>query len=490
MRCEFCAVEPLRDGLWHRFWCPLRNSIVWGTVLVLLAFAGSARGQEYASYPKGAVLHVSSFPSGATVTVDGVTMADRDDNTLATTPIHFDLSLGKHTITIGLADPGWAPYTNTINITKKDNDLSATLLPVLTQGLQGSAGPIGPAGVSVTSAAELPGIHCAFGGAAFLAANTTTYACNGMPGGVGPASTVPGPAGKDGLSAMVTIGSVVTLPPGSQVSVTNSGTPSAAILNFAIPTGTSSPGVQGPAGPSSFQGIWSPTGAYNIGDSVMRDPSLGGSRGPFFSLTGINSGDPGVGAEDPAVDGKDWVYCCGTAVVGYINPSTSGSFGLSMSPNQSSSYNSQQPFNASNAYTFNTLTVTISSITSTTTVTQTVSGKCYVGNAFIAGLGGYSSACPGGSPPQGWTLDPNTGGAYNGYFGSTTTTTTTNNTPGSITFTVQRNGADTGLTVASGNPGTYTVTSAVQFNSGDSIALILRNPSGVTDTVSGSWQVQ
>jgi hypothetical protein len=127
--------------------------------LLMLVSVPVVRAQEYPTYEKGAVLSVTSFPSGATVTVDGTTMVDRDDHTVVVTPIHFDLSLGKHTITIGLADPGWAPYTQILSITKKDNDVSATLLPVLTQGLQGATGPIGPPGPQgIPGSQGIPGI--------------------------------------------------------------------------------------------------------------------------------------------------------------------------------------------------------------------------------------------------------------------------------------------------------------------------------------------
>lgn len=43
-RCNFCLVEL---PFWHRAWCPFRKSVVWGTLaIVLLAFAGTARGQD------------------------------------------------------------------------------------------------------------------------------------------------------------------------------------------------------------------------------------------------------------------------------------------------------------------------------------------------------------------------------------------------------------------------------------------------------------
>ena len=52
--------------------------------------------------------------------------------------------------------------------------------------------------------------------------------------------------GKDGAAATVTVGTVATGAPGTEVSITNSGTENAAVLNFTIPRGET-----GPAGPGS-----------------------------------------------------------------------------------------------------------------------------------------------------------------------------------------------------------------------------------------------
>ena len=47
----------------------------------------------------------------------------------------------------------------------------------------------------------------------------------------------PGTNGNDGAAATIQIGTVQTGAPGSNASVTNSGTPAAAVLNFVIPRG-------------------------------------------------------------------------------------------------------------------------------------------------------------------------------------------------------------------------------------------------------------
>jgi len=59
---------------------------------------------------------------------------------------------------------------------------------------------------------------------------------------VGPTGPA-GPPGPPGMDATVTVGTTVTLPPGSPATVTNSGSPGAAVLDFGIPGGASGPGT-------------------------------------------------------------------------------------------------------------------------------------------------------------------------------------------------------------------------------------------------------
>ena len=87
-------------------------------------------------------LKVTSFPSGAHVSVDGV-----DSGKL--TPMSISLSVGDHTVVVSIPNSGWNPDTRTVTIVSGNNDLSVTLLPTLTvgpQGLPGAAGPTGPQG--------------------------------------------------------------------------------------------------------------------------------------------------------------------------------------------------------------------------------------------------------------------------------------------------------------------------------------------------------
>lgn len=262
----------------------------------------AAMSQEYPTYSKGAVLEVTSFPPGASVKVDGVVQSDRDDSTKAVTPIHFDLSLGPHVVTVGLADPGWAVWSNTVIITKKDNDLSVTLLPVLTQGLTGAAGPIGPQGPASTVPGP-PG-----------PAGLSIVGPQGIPGPPGAASTVPGPQGVPG-------------PPGAPSTVPGPQGPAGAASTVAGPSGPT-----GPAG-MAFGGVWSPSRVpYPTGAIVLRPictpamwlvpPSCSqGVQGPWFCLAQPACINSDATQGDPILD-TEWILLLSDAANGFVAPQT------------------------------------------------------------------------------------------------------------------------------------------------------------------------
>lgn len=70
-----------------------------------------------------------------------------------------------------------------------------------------------------------------------------------------------GPKGDTGAAATVTVGTVTTGEPGTDAIVTNSGTESAAVINFTIPRGaTGAVGAAGPRGPKGDTGATGPAG--------------------------------------------------------------------------------------------------------------------------------------------------------------------------------------------------------------------------------------
>ncbi len=181
------------------------------------------------------------------------------------------------------------------------------------QGLPGATGSIGPAGP--TGASGLPGAMGATGatgsaGAPGLSfrgawAATATYTLNdavtfagstyialavnansepditpavwsllASAGSVGPPGT-PGAAGSPGAAATISIAPVTVLPAGSQPTVTNTGTSSAAVLAFGLPAGGGSSSTQ-PTG-SSFAAIYHAV-SYNTLYYSLTSPTAAGSE--------------------------------------------------------------------------------------------------------------------------------------------------------------------------------------------------------------------
>jgi microcystin-dependent protein len=122
----------------------------------------------------------------------------------------------------------------------------------------------------------------------------------GDDGDVGPE----GPEGPVGPAATIAVGTVTTGEPGTSVSVSNSGTSGAAVLDFTIPRGAvGEPGEIGPEGPEGPEG---PRGLD--GASVV----LKGAVNLFTNLptTGNTQGDLYVVQNDGngyVWDGSDWV---------------------------------------------------------------------------------------------------------------------------------------------------------------------------------------
>ena len=81
-----------------------------------------------------------------------------------------------------------------------------------------------------------------------------TQGIRGLTGPTGPT----GPNGPTGPTGTIAVGTVTTGPAGGSVSVTNSGTSTAAIFDFTIPVGDT--GSTGPTGPTGPEGPTGPTG--------------------------------------------------------------------------------------------------------------------------------------------------------------------------------------------------------------------------------------
>src|SRR6266571_4479360 len=84
-------------------------------------------------------LKVTSFPSGANVSVD-------DIDTGKVTPMSISVAVGTHTVKVSIPDSRWNPDSRPFTVMSGNNDLSVTLLPNLAIGPIGPPGPKGDRG--------------------------------------------------------------------------------------------------------------------------------------------------------------------------------------------------------------------------------------------------------------------------------------------------------------------------------------------------------
>jgi len=200
-------------------------------VVFLTIFAGSlnlyAQGRDLQEHDRdqNAELKVTSFPSGAHVSIDGA-------ETWKLTPMRTDLRIGKHQVRVFVPNSGWNSETRTVEIVSGPNELDVTLLPILTAGLPGAPGPVGPQG--------LPG----------------------PAGPQGPAGPV-GPAGAPGAQGAA--GPIGQQGPAGPVGAQG-------------PAGPTGP--QGPAGPMGAQGPSGPTGPQGPAGVSSDDTYVLGTRDP------------------------------------------------------------------------------------------------------------------------------------------------------------------------------------------------------------------
>ena len=179
-------------------------------------------------------------------------------------------------------------------------------------GPAGPAGPPGPATIDVgTTSTGAPGTSATVVNSGtsedVILDFTIPAGADGEPG-------EPGEPGTPGEAATITVGTVTTGTPGSNVEIVNSGTTSAAILDFTIPAGDKgdqgdpgipgdpgTPGATGPAGATGATGPAGPTGATGAtgpkGDTGDTGPAgATGATGPAGTAATIAVGTVTTGA--------------------------------------------------------------------------------------------------------------------------------------------------------------------------------------------------
>jgi len=109
-----------------------------------------------------------------------------------------------------------------------------------------------------------------------------------------------GDQGDPGNAATIAIGTVTTGAPGSSATVTNVGTSSVAVFDFAIPQGTmGATGASGPTGATGAKGDTGDTGATGAGVAV------GGTTGQVLKKASNSDYDTEWGTASVPVDDAD-----------------------------------------------------------------------------------------------------------------------------------------------------------------------------------------
>lgn len=221
------------------------------------------------------------------------------------------------TITVGSTSTG-APGTSA-SVTNTGSASAAVLDFVIPKGDKGDTGDTGATGspgaaatVTVgTTATSNPGTNASVTNAGTSSAAVLNF-------------TIPrGAKGDAGDSSTITVGTTTTGQPGTNASVTNSGTQSAAVLNFTIPRGDKGdqgdPGTPGSPGAAATIAVGTTT-TGNPGTNASVTNSGTSSAAVFnFAIPKGAKGDPG----DPGTPGTAATIAVGTTQTG--NPGTNAS---------------------------------------------------------------------------------------------------------------------------------------------------------------------
>src|SRR5215472_682437 len=232
-----------------------RRKIAWILVVVATLFLVPSKA---GAQTKHGTLKVSSFPSGANVSMDG-------KDTGKITPMSMDVAVGWHKVTVSIPSSGWRADVRDVDVLAGNNDLSVTLLPVMTAGPIGPPGPAGPAGPPGPAGPQGPKGATGATGAAGPAGPIGPQGPAGAAGGIGPQ----GPAGPQG-------------PKGDTGATGATGAVGA----------TGAAGPVGPIGPQGPQGNMGPTGATGATGTAGPSGPTGpqGPAGPVGPTGGLNGG--------------------------------------------------------------------------------------------------------------------------------------------------------------------------------------------------------
>ena len=178
------------------------------------------------------------------------------------------------TVQVGTTTTG-APGTNA-SVTNTGTESNAVLNFVIPAGTTGATGANGATGADGTAATVQVGTTTTGAPGTNASVTNTGTESNAVLNFVIPAGATGanGAAGADGTAATVQVGTTTTGAPGTNASVTNTGTESNAVLNFVIPAGTT--GATGANGA---------TGADGTAATVQVGTTTTGAPGTNASVT-------------------------------------------------------------------------------------------------------------------------------------------------------------------------------------------------------------
>src|SRR6266446_2502454 len=117
----------------------------WAALAAALCICSAPPSAAQTVADDGHQLCVTSFPDGATISLDGAA--------IGTTPMcRNKIAPGAHVVSVSASGSGWQTDSRTIQVLDldgngrvRDTHLSFTLMPTLTSGPPGPQGPAGPA---------------------------------------------------------------------------------------------------------------------------------------------------------------------------------------------------------------------------------------------------------------------------------------------------------------------------------------------------------
>jgi len=303
------------------------------------------RGIAGPTGPQGPTGAAATIAAGTTTTLapgSSATVTNAGTSSAAVFNFGIPEGLKGDAATIAVGTTTTVAPGSPANVTNSGTSDAAVFNFEIPQGVTGNTGPTGPQGpIGLT------------GNAATIAAGTTTTISPGSPAtvtNVGTSSAavfdfaIPqgltgntgptGATGAPGMAASVSVGNTTTLAPGSTALVTNSGTSSAAVLDFGIPAGETGTAATIAVGTTTTLAAGSSATVTNVGSNAAAIFNFGIPKGADGTGSGsVTSVDVSGGTTGLTTSGGP-VTVSGTISLGGTLATTNGGTGLtSYTPN-------------------------------------------------------------------------------------------------------------------------------------------------------------